>query len=66
MQNTLIALNLLSALLQQAISIGSTIASAQQSGTDITPDQLATLSGDYQAALTQLETDIAAAAAKGD
>jgi hypothetical protein len=65
MQNILLALSLLGTLLQQAMGIGSAIATAQASGTDVTPEQLASFVTDWNTAKAKLDADIATAQAAG-
>ena len=65
MPNIILALNLLGSLLTQALSIGSAIASAQASGTDLTSDQVTSFADDAQTSLTKLASDITAAKAAG-
>ena len=65
MGNLLLALQALGLILEQAQAVNALIQEAQASGQDITADQLAQLSSDYQTAVTQLNADIAAAKAAG-
>lgn len=63
--NTLIALQLAAQLIQQLETINSMIQQAQVSGTDITSDQLDSLSQDYGTVHAKLDADIATAKAAG-
>lgn len=65
MGNVLLALQVAAQLIQQLEAINSLVQQAQQSGVDITPDQLDQLVTQYTAAHQQLDTDIAAAKAAG-
>ena len=65
MSNALIALQLATQLIQQLESINVMVMQAQQTGMDLTQEQLDALSQDYGSAHARLDADIATAKANG-
>jgi len=65
MGNVLTAIQILTALLTEALQVNQQIAAAQAAGVDISPSQLSALIASYNQAMAQLNADIAKAAAAG-
>lgn len=65
MANIITALQILGTLLSEAIGINQQISAAQAAGIDLTQAQLSQIILSYNAALAQLDTDIAKAQAAG-
>ena len=65
MGNILTAVQILTALLTEALQVNQQISAAQSAGIDITPGQLSALIASYNSAMAQLNADIAKAAAAG-
>ena len=65
MGNVLTAIQILTALLTEALQVNQQIAAAQASGVDISPSQLSALIASYNQAMAQLNADIAKAASAG-
>ncbi len=65
MGNILTAVQILTALLTEALQVNQQISAAQAAGVDISASQLAALIAGYNSAMAQLNADIAKAAAAG-
>jgi len=65
MGNVLTAIQILTALLTEALQVNQQIAAAQAAGIDISPSQLSALIASYNQAMAQLNADIAKAASAG-